>query len=370
MQLQLQDFPTLIRNQAAAVAASCRTLVDLSVGSVLRAILEANAAVALWMQWLILEVLSLTRAATSAGVDLDSWVADFGLSRLPAVAATGTARFSRATAGLQAVIPAGALIRTGVGADAQAFTVVADSSQASWDGSGFVMGTTVTELILPIEAVVAGRAGNVQAGVLTLLSTAIPGVDSVVNDYPASGGLDAESDAALRLRFSGFIDSRTRATAQAIGFAIQSVQQGLQFVIAERVDPSGAVSPGHFTVVVDDGTGDPSDALLGAVGAAVEAVRALGSTYSVIRPALVSVSVSMAVVGSAGSPATVQAAVGSFLSQLPIGAQVFLSKLTQVAHDSDPSVVRISGVTINGLAADLQVAAFSRPIAGVVTVTT
>ena len=79
MQLPLQDFTTLVRNQAAAVAASARTLIDLSVGSVLRAALEANASVGLWMQWLIVEVLATTRAATSQGADLDSWVADFRL---------------------------------------------------------------------------------------------------------------------------------------------------------------------------------------------------------------------------------------------------------------------------------------------------
>ena len=104
MQLQLQDFPTLVRNQAAAVSASCATVLDVSVGSVLRAIIEANASVALWMQWLILEVLALTRASTSNGADLDSWVADFGLTRLPAVVASGSARFSRATPGLASIV--------------------------------------------------------------------------------------------------------------------------------------------------------------------------------------------------------------------------------------------------------------------------
>ena len=39
----------------------------------------------LWMQWLILQVLQCTRAATSNGPDLDSWMADMTLTRLPAV---------------------------------------------------------------------------------------------------------------------------------------------------------------------------------------------------------------------------------------------------------------------------------------------
>ena len=53
MQLQLQDFTTLVRNMAAGVQGSASALIDLTTGSVLRAILEANASLALWLQWLI-----------------------------------------------------------------------------------------------------------------------------------------------------------------------------------------------------------------------------------------------------------------------------------------------------------------------------
>ncbi len=84
MQLSLQTFTTLVQGMAAAVQAAAAQLLDLTVGSTLRAILEATASIALWMQWLILQVLQMTRAATSSGADLDSWMADFSLTRLPA----------------------------------------------------------------------------------------------------------------------------------------------------------------------------------------------------------------------------------------------------------------------------------------------
>ena len=84
MQLSLQTFTTLVQNMAAAVQSAATQLLDLTVGSVMRAVLEANASVALWMQWLILQVLQMTRAATSIGSDLDSWMADMSLARLPA----------------------------------------------------------------------------------------------------------------------------------------------------------------------------------------------------------------------------------------------------------------------------------------------
>jgi hypothetical protein len=53
MQLSLQNFSSLMEGMAAAVQGAASSLVDLTVGSVLRAILEANASVALWLQWLI-----------------------------------------------------------------------------------------------------------------------------------------------------------------------------------------------------------------------------------------------------------------------------------------------------------------------------
>lgn len=95
MQLSLRTFSTLVQNMAAAVQASAMQLLDLTVGSTLRAVIEANASIALWMQWLILQVLRITRAATSSGADLDSWMADLSVTRLPAIAATGIVTFSR-----------------------------------------------------------------------------------------------------------------------------------------------------------------------------------------------------------------------------------------------------------------------------------
>src|ERR1700761_3299854 len=112
MQLSLRTFSTLDQDMAATVQASDAELLDLTVGSTLRAVLEANASVGLWMQWLILLVLRTTRAATSSGTDLDSWMADMTLSRLPAVPATGIATFSRFTSTTSAVIPVGAMVRT------------------------------------------------------------------------------------------------------------------------------------------------------------------------------------------------------------------------------------------------------------------
>ncbi len=355
MQLPLQDFTALVRTQAAAVTGAARGLVDLSVGSILRAVLEANASIGLWVQWLITEVLATTRAATSSGADLDSWVADFGLARLPGIAATGIATFSRTTAGQSAVVPVDALVKTGTGTDSLTFKVTADTSNPAWTdtGTGFLLRPADLAVSVPVVATTVGRVGNVKAGEMRLLATAIPGVDTVTNDAPAAGGLDAEADAALRQRFGGFIDSRTRATAQAVGYAVQGLQQGLSYAIAERVDTAGAPRPGHFTVVIDDGTGNASPALLAAASAAIEAVRPLGGTFSVRAPQVVQADVSLFAQGPDDALAAVRAALGAYVAALPIGAGLVISRLIQLAHDADPRIERVTTVTVNGAEADL-----------------
>jgi uncharacterized phage protein gp47/JayE len=92
MNLNLKAFSQLVEDMGAALQSSASSLIDVSVGSVIRAIFEANASVVLWLQWLVLQVLQTTRASTSSGRDLDSWMLDFGQTRLLAVPSTGMVR--------------------------------------------------------------------------------------------------------------------------------------------------------------------------------------------------------------------------------------------------------------------------------------
>lgn len=371
--LPLKNFATLVSDMAAAVQGAALQLIDLTVGSVLRAVLEANASVALWMQWLILRVLQTTRAATSVGPDLDSWMADFGLTRLAGVASSGAVSFARWTPSVIAQIPAGALVKTADGS--QSFTVVADPANAAWlPASGaYQLAAGVTAISLPIVAVVAGVAGNVQAGAISLLAMAIPGVDTVTNPAPCAGGVDPESDAALRTRFSLFLDSRNRATAIAVTNAIVSTQQGLVYAISENLDPSGAARPGFFTVTLDNGTGSPPASLLAAVAAAIEKVRPLGSQFAVVAPLVTQAQIALSLTLAAGAPVTmvqqvVAAAITAYVDALPIGAPLPIARLAQVALDADPTVINVGNLTINGVAVDLVVPATGLVRAGTVTV--
>ena len=358
MQLSLQSFTNLVQNMAASVQAAASQLIDLTVGSTMRAVLEANASIALWMQWLILQVLQTTRAATSTGSDLDSWMADMSLTRLPAVMAVGAVTFSRYTPTGAALIPAGALVRTADGT--QTFAVTIDPTNSAWNTAtgGYALAAGVASLTVAVVAQTAGSGGNVQANAVSQLVTAIPGIDLVTNPAALQNGLDAESDAALRARFQNFIQSRSRATPIAVGYAVSSIQQGLNYTLQENVDPTGATRMGSFVVTVDDGSGYPSASLLATVGGAVEAVRPVGSIFTVQPPAVLTANISMTITVAAGATkvaivALVGPAIRSYVNALTIGTPLPLTKLAQLAYQASPAVTNVSAITINQLSQDL-----------------
>lgn len=360
MQLSLRNFATLVEQSAAAVQANVSQILDFSAGSVLRAILEANASVALWLQWLILLVLQTARLATSSGTDADSFGADFGFTRLPAVAAQGAVTFSRYSPSQPTLIPVGTLISTSDGVTQ--FSVVADAANAAWSASlnGYMLGIGVASITTPVAAIQLGAMGNVLPNTITLLSSPIAGVDTVVNAAALTGGVNAEPDAAFRSRFQGFMDSRSRATVQAITYAVLSLQQNLSCTILENTDVAGMFSPGTFVVTVDDGSGSPPASLLSNAQAAVESVRPVGSTFALRGPTKVVADISLTLVLAPGADAgatsaSVSAAVSSFVNTLPVGAGLSYTRLAQLAYDSSANVQNVVNLTLQGSSQDLSV---------------
>lgn len=353
MKLPLQNFATLIGNAAAAVQGAAGQLLDLSVGSVLRAVLEANASMALWLQWLIVLVLQTTRAATSVGSDLDSWVGDFSLMRLPAVQAAGRVQLARFVVSGSAVVPVGLPVRTADGS--QTFVVVAEPANVAWQASvdGFVLAAGSGAVDVPVIAVATGVSGNVRAGTVTLVAASVPGIDTVVNAGAFGGGVDAESDLALRARFQLFLATRSRATNLAINGAVLSTRQGLTTSILENVSGNDTICMGSFIVTVDDGTGTPSADILAAAAVAIEAMRPVGTTFTVRPPTVTWAAISLTVTTTASGvhaavAAAVTSALATFVNALPIGAVLPYSRLMQVAYDASPGVANVVGLRVNG----------------------
>jgi uncharacterized phage protein gp47/JayE len=368
-----QDFTTLVRNQVTAIQGAARGLVDLTVGSILRAVVEANAAVVLWLQGLILQLLATTRAATSSGADLDSWVADFGLTRLPGVAATGLVTFSRFTPTQQAVVPVGASIQTGDGS--QQFAVTIDTTNPAYNAGlgGYVLAAGVSSISVPVQASSVGAAGNAQIGQINTLAQPIPGVDTVTNPAAFTNGADPETDAALRARFVSYVASLSKATKGAILYAITSLKQGMVGVLVENQLYSGATQNGYFYAVIDDGTGAPGSSLLATANNAIDAVRPFTVSFGVFAPVVVTANVGMTITTASGydhaaTALLVKSAVQNYINALSLGQTLAYSRLAQVAYDASPGVTNVTAVTLNGGTSDLAATSQQVIKAGTVTV--
>jgi uncharacterized phage protein gp47/JayE len=358
MNLRLKGFPQLIEDMSAALQSSATTLIDVSVGSVVRAIFEANASVVLWLQWLILQVLQITRASTSTGVDLDSWMNDFGLSRLPAAASTGMVTFSRFAPNISATIPVGSVLKTTDGS--LSFTVAEDEALSIWQPAlnGYVIPSGVAVADLPVVCASGGMIGDVLPGMISVIAASLSGVDQVTNANPLSNGADAESDQAFRYRFQGYLASRSRATIGAVRNAIANVRQGLDVAIKENTGPDGTSLVGAFLVIVDDGSGYPSADLLSDVASAVDLVRPIGTTFAIVAPKILAVNVSLAAEFASSDAATkglpsMQTYIANYLNGLPIGAVASITRIAQQAYRVGDDVRNVTNIRLNGALTDI-----------------
>lgn len=373
MTISSKNFVTLVQEQVAAVQGKASALVDLTVGSLLLAVVEATAAVALWLQGLILTLLVTTRASTSSGTDLDTWMADYGITRLVAVAASGTVTFSRFTATAAGFVPVGALAQTADGT--QQFSVQLDTSNPAYNAgqNGYILAPGVSSINLMAAAVTAGSAGNVVAGSINTIAQAIPGIDTVTNAAGFTNGKDAETDDALRARFVQYINSLSKATKAAVLYAILSLQQNANAVIVENQTYNGVTQNGYFYAVVDDGTGNPSSTFLASAANAIEATRPLSVTYGVFAPVPLTVTVTMAIGTAAGYThadvvALVTAALQNYINTLGMGVTLTYTKLANVAYGV-AGVTTVSNVLLNGGTSDVTVTQKQTAKAGTITVT-
>lgn len=352
MALTTKDFSALVRDQATAIQGAARTLLDFSIGSVLRAIVEANAGIAMWLQGLILQLLATTRAATSTGGDLDSFVNDFGVTRLAGYAASGNVTFSRFTPTNSAFIPVGTKIQTS-DQSPEIFAVTADTTNAAYSATlgGYTIPAGASLLSVPVVASQVGIAGNVAIGQCNVLTSAIPGVDSVTNAAAFTNGADPETDAALRARFVNYLTSLAKATTSAVGYAITSVQSGLSYTLTENPLSNGVPQYGNFAVVIDDGSGNPPGPLLAAVNNAIDAVRPVGTAFTVSAPVKIFANVNMTIAAAPGYSKTalmpqVAAALTSYINGIPLGQPLPYTRLAQIAWDTSPGIANVTGVAL------------------------
>jgi uncharacterized phage protein gp47/JayE len=359
----------------AGVQAAANAIIDASVGSITLALAQAVTGVALWLQSLVVQVLALTRAATSFGSDLDSFYADFKFYRLQPTGSTGSVTFARFTPTLQAVVPIGALVSTGPGG--LQFIVTLDTTNAAYNAGlgGYVLAPSVASVTVPVQCQTTGTTGNVLANTITSFVSPIVGVDTVTNGAAFTNGMAAETDPAFRARFPLYLAGLQGADEAAILSAIINTQQGLSYAYVDGYDyPGTTFDPGNFFVVVDDGSGTPPTALLTQVSLNILAVKGAGTRYQVYPPAVLVPTVSLSVRVAPGFVSgtvtnAVNAAVVNAVNAIEVqtggNEALFVSYIEQAALAVPGCAAVKPGFTlINGTNADLALTVAQEPRIG------
>lgn len=344
--MNILTISQLVQNILNTIQSKVNKVLDFTIGSVFVALAEAQGQTAMWLQSLILQVLAWTRAQTSTGSALDLWLAQFGFTRLPGVAASNSVTMGANVAPTSPVtIPAGTTVQTFTGV--QFITTAAATLE-----------TGTTSVSVPVVAVLSGTTGNVAVGAITQFVTSVPGIDTVTNSTAFTNGVNPESDAAVRSRFVTYIASLQKGTKLAVTAAVLGVQQGLTYNLVEFQTESGTSALAYFYVVVNDGTGNPSSTLLSTVYNAIDAVKAAGIQFNVYGPTAVTVDIGMTVTIAAGYQFTsvqsaIETAIDQVIAALPIGGTLYWSQLYAIAYGV-PGVVEVTNMTANSGTSDIS----------------
>lgn len=276
----------------------------------------------------------------------------WGISRKPAVAASGTVTLQGSTG---AVLPAGQELRREDGA---LYRVQADSQAA---------GTTITASVI---ALVAGKGGNLAAGQTLTLTSPVAGLQPTAQVAGAGigGGLDAEDDASLRARLLRRIQEPPHggAAADYVAWALEVPGITRAWAYPGR---SGAGTVG--VAVVADGqpsTPIPDAALIAKVQAHLEGVRPVTCAVTVFAPEVLAVAITVRLVPDSEA---VRAAVRAELRDLfaresSPGAVIKVSHLREAISVSPGEEDHV----LQSPTADVVPASHQMPILGTITFAT
>jgi predicted phage baseplate assembly protein len=134
-----------------------------------------------------------------------------------------------------------------------------------------------------------GRAGNVTANTLTVLKSAIPGVDTVTNPQPATGGVDAERLEHARIRAAMEIRSRSRAvTAEDFEFLATEASPRVARAVCVPPNDGGPVAVhvlprvDHADRLLEHNELLPDEELMREVQAYLDERRLIGTTVDLM----------------------------------------------------------------------------------------
>lgn len=336
----------------AWIAAQSGVITDFNEGSQIRTEAESVGSVIEMQE-------TIAQAQAFQAIVYSAWAA-FNIIPLKAQPSIGQVTITTGTGGspppapFSTVLPAGFL-----------FSTVGGIQFQLTQNTLFQQGAT--SVTATVQAVVAGSSGNVAGGAITQVASTAPYPLFVNNTNPTTGGADAETPAQTMARFTAAVAAIDRGTPVgianfAIGIQASGSAETVKFATVyelwiAQLAASGAgatLTPG-FTVVVDNGSGSASSALMTAVTTAMNGNQALGQDGN--RPAgvpftvsgVTAIPVSVTVSGTAINPANdatlvsnATAALQSYF-QLNFGNPAEIAPLTaQVANSVAGNISSLS----------------------------
>lgn len=219
------------------------------------------------------------------------------------------------------------------------------------------------EADVPVRALIPGRAGNVYAGMITVMPKPLLGVEYVINREDILNGVDEESDEELRARAKRALEVAGRATLQSLEAAVRGVE-GVSSVLVEDM-PDGV--PGVVRVIADGGDEEE-------IKRVIEEVRAAGIRVEFLRPKPVYLDVDVTVnplprADYAKLEDEVEARVRSYISSLSIGDDVLYNRIVEAVlsvegvYDVEELTVkahRREGATITSTRENIELASDER----------
>lgn len=365
MALDIKSPEQLVTLQVNATQAASIPIIDFDIGSIVRAVIDGNMGIALYLQELFKKVEALTRLKTSEGQDKITFGADFNFNPAPSGFASTQQTFFRTSATTQGFIPNGAKVQTINGLSENGpivFEVVADTTNPDYNPSlnGYNIPIAQFDIDVLMQCLTAGTVGNVTANALTVITSPINGISSTTNELPVTNGTNVVTGSAYDNAFYLYLSGLESGTVNAIKSAVSKIQSNIDVAVIEYKNFDLVPTAGVITIIVDDGSGDPSDDLIAQADAAVKITRAGGIHASTYKPIAVTVSVSLTITVPTGTDAaaittTVQTAIANYFSgTLKIGISLPFSKIFKIVYDASPSLILdVSALLLNGAPADI-----------------
>lgn len=360
---------TQFQNSLTSAGILLADVPDTSSGTVMGASFDALSLMAVQQQYQNTLIQTTARLSTipanpdgSPNPDVDSFVAPFGYTRLAGGFASSTT-FSlnlNSVSGSPIIIPTGLIFQRG---DGVPFVLVDDTSQPAYNGShGYTIPAGQTSRLATATCLQAGTVGNTPANTSWTVYSGpgvpiAPGLGSITNASAITNGTGAESDAALKSRFTLGMQNGKWAVITAIQAAVAGSQIGLTYSYGDHVNQDGSYHAAYFTIVVNiaGSPTTPSGTLITTVSNAVNLVRAGGIEYQVVAPNLVTPTMAGNIAVRAGYSssavlAAVQTAVQAYVNNIgldPNGGTTTLSYAQALADMIAVAGVNPVGTTLS-----------------------